>query len=423
MKIDCRKRRTKFFAVLVMLALTVACAGPEPERNPPAEPKPVLPGIEVLLSDYLNLLDGKRVGLITNPTGVTRNLVSTIDTLYNQAGVNLVALFGPEHGVRGDADAGALVSNSLDRRTGLPVFSLYGRTKKPTPDVLKNIDLLLFDIQDIGSRAYTYLYTLAYAMEAAAENDIPFMVLDRPNPLGGELAEGPVLEKQHSSFIGLYPIPYIYGMTIGELAQLFNEEFEINCDLTVIPLKNWRRSMTFSETGLTWVPTSPHVPHEDTPFFIAATGCIGELQVVNEGVGYTLPFELVGAPGLDGRKMADILNSRNIPGIRFRPLSYKPFYGKFTGQYLSGVQMHIVDHSRFRPMLTQLHILEALLHILGPEQLFRPERLDVFTKAVGTDSVRQKLVNGESAEQIYASFAPELNRFRTIREKYLIYKN
>lgn len=381
----------------------------------------VKPGIEVLLTEQLDLVRGKRVGLITNPTGVTSQLVSTIDALHAQPEVKLVALFGPEHGVRGDVSAGNHVADMVDARTGIPVYSLYGANKAPTPEMLRNIDVLVYDIQDIGSRAYTYIYTMALSMQAAAQKGIPFLVLDRPNPLGGDLIEGPILEERFKSFIGLYPIPFIYGLTAGELAQFLNKEFGINAQLTVVPMRGWQRYMLFEDTGLPWVLTSPHVPHASTVFYIAATGCMGELSFVNEGVGYTLPFEVIGHVWIDGYQLAAALNDLKLPGVLFRPLYYRPYYFGMKDQQLSGVQIHITNPRSFRPMLTQLHLLKTLLKLYPQQNIFNPERIRSFDQAVGTDSVRMGLQNGVSADSIYFSWKKDLAKYREQRKPYLLY--
>ena len=381
----------------------------------------VKPGIEVLLEKQLHLVQGKRIALITNPTGVTSKLVSTIDALHNHPEIQLVALFGPEHGVRGDVFAGAHIADTLDHKTGIPVYSLYGKTKTPTSTMLKDVDVLIYDIQDVGSRAYTYIYTMALAMQAAAKHDIPFIVLDRPNPLGGELIEGPILDEKFKSFIGLYPIPYIYGLTVGELAHFFNTEFQINAELTVVTMLGWQRHMHFDDTGLPWVPTSPHVPNAQTAFYIAATGCIGELQVINEGVGYTLPFQLLGQTWINGLEFADELNDQNLPGVTFRPLHYRPYYFGHKGKVLSGVQIHITNPQFFRPMLTQLHIMAALLKLYQSQNLFNPDRLLSFYRAIGTDEIRYQLQHRESPHDIYESWQNELTRYRQRRLKYLLY--
>ena len=381
----------------------------------------VKPGIEVLLSERLELVKGKRVGLITNPTGVTSKLVSTIDALDEHSEIELAALFGPEHGVRGDVFAGNYVADTIDQRTGVPVHSLYGQRRAPTPELLQGLDVLVYDIQDVGSRAYTYIYTMALSMQAAAQQGIPFIVLDRPNPLGGELIEGPVLDERFKSFIGLFPIPYIYGLTVGELAKFFNEEYGFGARLTVVPMQGWRRYMIFEETGLPWVPTSPHVPHAQTAFFIAAIGGMGELGAVNEGVGYTMPFELIGHTWINGYALAATLNARKLPGVIFRPLHYRPYYFGHKDMELSGVQIHLTDARSFRPMLTQLHILTALLQLYPEQAIFNPQRIKNFDQAMGTDQVRLRLQAGEIPFAIYRAWDEELGRYRNKRKKYLIY--
>lgn len=396
---------------LVLMAAVVSLAAPAKVRL----------GIDVLLSDRLDLIRGRRIGLITNPTGLTSGHESTIDALFRTPGVTLAALFGPEHGVRGAADAGESVDNAVDAVTGVPVYSLYGRTQKPSTAMLAGLDLLIYDIQDIGSRAYTYIYTMALCMEAAREAGIPFIVLDRPNPLGGELIEGPVLDPHFKSFIGLYPIPYVYGMTVGELAQLFNAEYGIHCNLTVVPMDGWRRSMRFEETGVMWVPTSPHIPYPMSVWHCATTGCIGELQQVNVGIGMPAPFEYIGAEWIRATRLAEELNRRKIPGIFFRPLHYKPFYSSHKGLELEGVQIHILDRDVYRPMAAQIQILETL-HKLYPEQdIYATPRVDMFNKAMGTDQVQAQILAGRSAAEIIASWQPALSQFATLRARYLIY--
>jgi len=381
----------------------------------------VKPGIDVLVEQKLSLVKGKKIGLITNATGVNSQLVSTVDVLNNLSGVELVALFGPEHGVRGDVEAGKTVSTYTDAKTGVTVFSLYGKTRRPTPDMLRNIEVLIYDIQDIGSRAYTYIYTLAYAMEEAKKFGIKFVVLDRPNPLGGAHVAGNVLDPKFSSFIGLYPIPYVYGMTVGELAQLFNEEFNINCDLEIVPMEGWRRAMKYDETGLVWIPTSPHVPHAETSEFIVATGCIGELNTLSVGVGYTAPFELIGAPWMNSEELAFELNARQLPGVHFRPTFFKPYYLHFKDQLCQGVQIHIADADKFDPATIQIHILAAIKKLYPQMELFSENRSDMFDKAFGTNEVRVMLNAGKSAEEIMADWPRQIQEFNKIRSKYLIY--
>ncbi|MBL7093122.1 DUF1343 domain-containing protein [candidate division KSB1 bacterium] len=378
-------------------------------------------GIDVLLEKHIDVLKGKNVGLITNHTGVNCQLKPTIDVLNDEPDINLVAIFGPEHGARGDVAAGEHVSTYTDKRTGIKVYSLYGKTRKPTTKMLGNIDVLIYDIQDIGSRAYTYIYTMAYAMEAAKEAGIKFIVLDRPNPMGGNKIGGNVLDPKFSSFIGLYPIPYIYGMTVGELALLFNKEFKINCDLKIIQMQGWKRDMQWSETGLMWIPTSPHLPHSETAFFVATTGCIGELGTVSIGVGYTSPFELIGTPWIDGEKLALELNAKELDGVYFRPTSFKPYYAKFINELCSGIQIHILDFDKYEPATTQVHILTAIKKQYPKKNIFDKKRISMFDKAFGTDEVRKRVIRGDSAESILRDWGKQLEKFDRIRGRYLIY--
>ncbi len=387
------------------------------------------PGIEVLIESNFKILQGKRVGLITNPTGITSKFVSTVDILANTKDVNLVALFGPEHGVRGDVAAGGKVDTFIDSATGLPVYSLYGKTRKPTPEMLKGIDALVYDIQDIGSRSYTFINTMALAMEAAAENSIEFIVLDRPNPLSGNRVEGNVLDLKFKSFVGQYPIPYVYGMTCGEFAELLNNEAWLDdgkkCKLTVVKMKGWKRSMHWDETGLPWVPTSPHIPNSQTALFYSAIGMLGELETVNIGVGYTMPFQLIGTQWINAIQFADALNKKQLPGVYFRPLSYKPFYGSQQGKQLQGVQIHIIDRSKINLTNIQLHVIETLIKLYpkkNPFVLADSNRNAMFDKVMGTDEARKSLMNGVSASSIIASRQNEVVEFMKMRKKYLLYE-
>ena len=300
--------------------------------------KAVLTGIDVLTQQHFKCLQGKRVGLITNPTGVNANLVSTVDVLKAATGVNLVALYGPEHGVRGDIHAGDKVETARDAKTGLPVFSLYGKTRKPTPEMLKDVDVLVYDIQDIGCRSFTFISTMGLAMEAAAENDREFVVLDRPNPLGGLKIEGNITDDDCMSFVSQFKIPYIYGLTCGELARMLNDEGMlkggVRCKLTVVKMKNWKRSMGYADTGLQWIASSPHIPQAVTAYYYPTSGILGELGYVSIGVGYTIPFQMFAAPWIDAVQLADAMNAHQMPGVTFRPIYLKPFYSVGKGELL-----------------------------------------------------------------------------------------
>ncbi|WP_188379141.1 exo-beta-N-acetylmuramidase NamZ family protein [Halobacillus andaensis] len=381
-------------------------------------------GVEVLLDEEKELIEGKNVGLITNPTGVDKDLNSIVDILNEDPDVDLTALYGPEHGVRGSAQAGEYVEYYIDEQTGLPVYSLYGETRKPTPEMLEGIDVLLFDIQDVGTRFYTYIYTMAYAMEAAQENDIPFVVLDRPNPLSGDKVEGPVLEEEYKSFVGNYEIPLRHGMTVGELAQLFNEEFEIGADLTVVEMDKWKRDMYYDDTPLDFVAPSPNMPTTETALVYPGAALI-EGTNVSEGRGTTQPFELIGAPFINSTELAAELNSLNLPGVTFRAASFTPSFSKHQGVLSNGVEIHVNHKESYQPVETGLHLVKTI-HDMYPEDFaFRAENsagISFFDNLIGNGWVREAIENGESVEEIKAEWEDELNEFKEIREQYLLYK-
>lgn len=377
-------------------------------------------GIEVLLAEPPDLLRGKRIGLITNPTGVDRQLRSDIDLLARHPSLRLVALFGPEHGVRGNAQAGEKVGASRDAATGLPVFSLYGEHREPTPEMLKDIDVLLFDIQDVGARFYTYPYTLAGAMRAAKRAGIPVVVLDRPNPLGGVQVEGPVLEPEYASFVGQFPIPVRHGMTIGELARLFNDAFAIGAELHVVPVKGWNRNEAEPGNKLSWVAPSPNMPTPDTALVYPGTALF-EGTNVSEGRGTTRPFETIGAPFINAEKLATHMNALGLPGVRFRPAWFTPTFSKHAGVLCGGVQIHVTDRNAFLPFRTGLALLKAI-HDLHP-QAFRFEAGEppFFDKLAGNGWIRQSIEAGESVDVMEARWQPELRRFEETRRRYLLY--
>ncbi|MCM1164315.1 MAG: DUF1343 domain-containing protein [Muribaculaceae bacterium] len=389
----------------------------------------VRPGIEVLAARDFAPLKGKRVGLITNPTGIDNSMRSTIDILAEAPGVKLTALFAPEHGVRGDHVAGAAVANTVDPKTGVKVYSLHGAVKKPTPEMLADIDVLVYDIQDIGCRSYTFISTMGLAMEAAARDGKEFMVLDRPNPLGGLKVEGPVVENDFTSFVSQYPIPYLYGLTPGELARLLNDEGMlrggVKANLTVIPMEGWTRSMTFSQTGMPWVLPSPHIPSPETALLYPATGIMGELDYVSIGVGYTLPFGLTGAPWIEAQPLADALTALSIPGVEFRPIHYKPFYAKFKGENLSGIQVYVREASKAPLSLIQFYIMQELARLYPSHKPFAAatkSRLDMFDKVCGSSKVRTLFTKAYSVADMEAFWMKDADSFKSLSQKYYLYK-
>ncbi|MCH4146817.1 MAG: DUF1343 domain-containing protein [Prevotella sp.] len=386
-------------------------------------------GIEVLKAENFKPLEGKRVGLITNPTGVDNNLRSTIDILAAAPNVHLVALYGPEHGVRGNAHAGDAVTDAKDKATGLPVYSLFGKTRKPTAEMLKDIDVLVYDIQDIGCRSFTYISSMGLAMEAAAENGKEFIVLDRPNPLGGEKVEGNLTEDDCVSFVSQFKIPYIYGLTCGELAELLNGEHMlkggIQCNLKVIKMKGWKRRMDYTQTGLEWIPSSPHIPQPVSSWFYSVSGIIGEFNYMSIGVGYTIPFQMFAAPWIDAQAFAERLNALKIPGVLFRPIYCRPFYAVYKDQQIQGVQVHIIDYQK--APLTDIQFLvaqeEAAMYpdhkIFGEED---KDRFNMFDKVCGSKQIRQLFSKRFRWEDVRGYWYKDIESFKQLSKKYYLYK-
>ncbi len=384
-------------------------------------------GIEVLKNSNFKLLEGKRVGLITNPTGVDNQLKSTIDILHEAPNVNLVALFGPEHGVRGDVHAGDHVDNSSDPTTGLPVGSLYGKTRKATPDMLKGIDVLVYDIQDIGCRSFTYISTMGLAMEAAAENNIEFVVLDRPNPLGGLKVEGNLAEDGYISFVSQFKIPYLYGLTCGELAQMLNEENMLakQCKLTVVKMKGWKRKMDYTQTGLQWIPSSPHIPHAHSAFFYPVSGIVGELGYLSIGVGYTIPFQMFAADWIKAEEFASALNNLHLPGVHFRPMHLKPFYSVGAGTQMQGVQVHLTDYQKANLSEIQFYVMQVIAQLYPDKAVFanaNEKRFDMFDKVSGSNQIRLLFAKNNRFEDIQAYWNKDVEAFKKLSKKYYLYK-
>ena len=386
-------------------------------------------GIEVLKAQNFRCLEGKRVGLITNPTGVDNELRSTIDILHEAPNVNLVALYGPEHGVRGDVHAGDHVSDQRDPATGLPVYSLYGKTRKATPEMLKDIDVLVYDIQDIGCRSFTYISTLGLAMEAAAENGKELIVLDRPNPLGGLKVEGNLVEDDCISFVSQFKIPYVYGLTCGELALMLNGERMLTdgaqCKLTVIKMKGWKRRMDYSATGLQWIPSSPHIPHPHTAYFYPVSGILGELGYMSIGVGYTIPFQMFAAPWAEADKLADALNALQVPGVIFRPIHLKPFYSVGKGEQLQGVQVHITDYAKAPLSPIQFLVMQEVARLWPERAVFDHAdkgRFSMFDKVCGSHQIRERFSQNNRWEDIRPYWEKDVENFRQLSKKYYLYR-
>lgn len=379
-------------------------------------------GTDRLLEEAFPLIEGHRLGLITNHSGIDSRLRATADRLYQQAGAELVALFGPEHGIRGDAADGEKVGGGRDSRTGLPVHSLYGQTRQPTAQMLEGIEVMLFDIQDVGVRFYTYLYTMSLAMEACAGQGMPLVVLDRPNPLGGMVLEGNILDPAFASFVGKYPIPVRYGMSVGELARFFKGEYGIGVELEVVELRGWQVEGGWAETGLPWVPPSPNMPAVETAEVYPGM-CFFEGTNVSEGRGTPKPFEQVGAPYIVGHQLADALNALELPGACFRPVFFQPTAAKYAGQVCQGVQLHVLDRQIFRPVRAGLEAV-AMVRKLWPDQFaWRVPQGGIhnFDLLAGTDQLRLALDQGQGVAELEAGWEGGLRAFRRQCEPYLLY--
>ena len=416
-------------AVLILTALTLLPATGTAQT--------VLTGIDVLEANGFEQLQGKRIGLVTNPTGVDRYLNSTIDVLNSAPGVELVALFGPEHGVRGNAHAGEHVEGqAVDPRTGVPIFSLYGKTRLPSAEQFEGLDAIVYDIQDIGCRSYTYISTMGNVMKVAAMEGVEMIILDRPNPLGGLKVEGPGVDKSLISFVGQYNIPYIYGLTPGELATLLNEEgmlsvkgsdgrdSTVKCRLTVVKMEGWKRGMNFDATGLLWVPSSPHIPTVEAAYLYPATGILGELGTVSIGVGYTLPFGMIAREGMDADLLASRLNSLCLPGILFRPIYATPFYGSLKGREIGGVQIYITDFGAARLSEIQFYVMQVLRELdptFGPFAKASASQLEMFDKVTGSKEVRRAFGERYRYEDIFSIWNDFADKFRDVSKKYYLY--
>ena len=412
--------------LLFIISMAVGCANETTAVNHDVkETSAVKLGIDVLRERNFDILQGKRVGLVTNPTGVDRFLKSTVDILYEAENVMLVALYGPEHGVRGDVRAGAKIDDAKDEKTGIPVYSLYGATRRPTRQMLKDIDVIVYDIQDIGCRSYTYISTMGLVMEECAKYGIEFVVLDRPNPLGGEKVEGCLTEDGNISFVSQFKIPYVYGLTCGELAMMLNEEGMLSgkCKLTVVEMEGWRRSMDFTQTGLSWVLTSPHIPEAVSSFFYVTTGILGELGVVSIGVGYTLPFQLVATDSIPAQILADRLNALNLAGVHFRPIHIKPYYAVGRDQDYQGVQIHITNYKEVALSDIQFYIMQEIYSLNPKYDFFKraPGRIRMWNQVCGSDYIYENFSKGYRFESIREYWYKDNEAFRERSARYYLY--
>ncbi|WP_100011571.1 exo-beta-N-acetylmuramidase NamZ domain-containing protein [Lentibacillus sediminis] len=406
-----------FVLIMASIITTSNAAGNNGNNGNKGKKTKVTPGIEVFLNEHLDWVEGKKVGLITNPTGVDSNLTSDVDLLHNHPDVELTALFGPEHGIRGDQEAGEYVDFYVDEKTGLPVYSLYGPTWKPTEEMMEDVDVLLFDIQDIGSNVYTYIYTLGFALEAAAEYDKELIVLDRPNPQGGTKVEGPLRSEDAVSFMGRFMLPVRHGMTIGELAVMWNNEYSMGADLKVAKMKGWKRTMHYEDTGLPWVMTSPNIPSMETAYLYTGTELLDDTNL-STGLGTTKPFELVGAPWVDGDALAEEMNNRDLAGVTFRSAYYEPMFGTYEGERIGGVQVHIDDPREIDLVELGLNLVDAMRD-QNPEEF---EMTSSYANLIGDPEVPAMIMEDMPVDQIIESWQDELQTWVTeVRNEYLLY--
>jgi uncharacterized protein YbbC (DUF1343 family) len=397
--------------VVVLLAILLWLA-PGAGSLQAQAPGPIKPGVDVLLESP-GLLQGRRIGLVTHAAGLTSAGVTTADVLLRDPRFTVTALFAPEHGLSGTVAAGEPVPDANGR---VPVYSLYNTTRRPTAEMMAAVDVLVIDLQDVGARAYTYVSTMALVMQAARDAGKPVVVLDRPNPQGGVQVDGPVLDPAYRSFIGMYPIPMVHGMTIGELAWLFNSMFDLNANLTIVPMHGWTRRMVWEQTGLPWVRPSPNIPTMQTPLYYSATGVLDGTNLAN-GVGTTSAFEVVGSPWLDGSRLARRLNTLGLPGVSFEPYGYP-----FGGAAPTGVRLVVSDPLRFRPATTAVYLLTEIRR-QHPRQFQFVSRsgMQTFDLVWGTDEVRKDIMRGAPASAIVARWEPDLRRFQTLRNAFLLY--
>jgi uncharacterized protein YbbC (DUF1343 family) len=403
-----RMKSAKVIIILILFTMFSSCQGS------------VMTGLDCVDS-YIKVFQGKRIGIITNHTGYNSNGEYIVDVLRNMPDVKVTALFGPEHGLWGKEQDAIKIDNQTDPLYGLQVYSLYGKTLKPTPEMLKDIDVLVFDIQDIGARFYTYIYTMSLAMEAAAENGKRFVVLDRPNPINGFSVEGNLLEPALSSFVGLYPVPVRHGMTAGELAKMFNDQGwlkdDVKADLVIIPMKGWRRRMWYDQTGLSFIKTSPNMPDLQTAAIYPGL-CLLEGTNISEGRGTKMPFRQFGAPWIESNRLTERLNELDLPGMHFEPVSFTPESSKYQGQICNGVRIIISERDRLEPYFSGIRIVNEIYRMYPQDFQWKAKHFD---RLCGTSKIRDAITNRSSLNDLRKKWRAELKSFQKIRKKCLIY--
>jgi uncharacterized protein YbbC (DUF1343 family) len=389
--------------------------------------KSIILGIEKLVAANFNSIEGMNVGLICNQSSVTHSLKHSADVLFGHNRFSITALFGPQHGIRGEVQDNMIETpHTTDRKTGLPVHSLYSETRYPTKEMLGDLDALIFDMQDVGCRVYTFIYTMANCMVAAAEHGLKVVVCDRPNPVNGMKVEGNTLCDDFKSFVGQYPIPMRHGMTVGELARLFNDKFDIGCNLEVVKMEGWSRETWFDETDAPWVMPSPNMPTTETATVFPGTVYL-EGTLLSEGRGTTRPFEIVGAPYVNSIEFANYLNGLHLEGVFFRECGFQPTFQKHTGKMCGGVQIHVIDRNTFKPVITGVAVMKAAIDLYNDkfewkqppyEYIYDKLPIDVIA---GTDNLRKGLENGQSLENLSEAWEQDETNFRALRNDYLLY--
>lgn len=416
------KKLFKYLVFSIIIGITVSCSNLEPVK-----PK-VKTGADLLISENFSMIESKNIGIITNHTGILSNGTHLVDTLFNLKNVKIISLFGPEHGIRGDAPDGRTIKDGVDSKTGLPVYSLYGKTRKPTKEMLADIDILIFDIQDIGARFYTFISTMYYGIQAAAENNIPIIILDRPNPISGNMVEGPILDSTYKSFVGIAQIPIRHGMTVGELALYFNQKDILGTDKTanleVVKMKNWERSNYFDQTNLPWLAPSPNMPDLETAIVYPGI-CLLEGTNIAEGRGTDSPFLQFGSPFINAKNVISELTILGVDGCtitksEFTPVAIpkKSMHPKYLGEKCQGIRIQITDREKFKPVEFGVKLIYVFNKLYPENFTFRENRID---KLWGSTQFREQILENDLPENIISNYLDELNKFKELRNNFLLY--